>query len=834
MIFKYKHEKNEKLVTYYLKLNQTLGENISVKAYYYDAGTLVPVDIIKTGRSGIYFCDFYKEIGEYYIEIQSEKYKNLEFDLYVPANIASVSINNYKISDYINNLRLGIGEDYSFDVICNDTATYGTKMTVKLYSSYVINVTYDSIEKTIMIPNDKRLFGAILELSFETLDGNDYRMYQFEIVSPYTVEAKITNDQVKVTFKDVFEKTVSSDDIYSDITYYYYLNGTRYSIEAAGTQCDLIDIPHFEQSILINVVVDYKNSQLDNYTTDLSYSVNNVYGLSQTLSSSGVNKWVINAQNDKTTVSNTLTVPSKIKAVNILGKAGTIYSDYKISVQSRTVPLTINLNNFNFSASNSYAIYASGTCEVIINVYGSCTIATTAEGYDCIRVYNLTISKGTLKVKGSNRKTTSATVSAGKGINVDNLLTVDNCNLTVTGGNGVVSSSTRNGYAGVNGGTAVSAKSLLVKSSTLTFTGGNGSNGHNGSAGGAGSSGSTSSVSGKPGSNGGNGGKGGNGGLALNINTLQTWSNSRATLIGGTGGNGGNGGAGGNGGNGYNSGNGGAGGTGGNGGMEGTAGKACNISMSYSNVTIKDGTAGRRGNGGNGGTGGAGGSKSSTGGIGGVGGTGGSGYFGGNGGNGGNGGDSNDAWGSGGGGRGGAGGYGYYQGGNGGKGGNGGAGANGGNGGNGGNGATIGGKGGDGGNGGDGHNDTSVSGGCDHGGNGGNGGKGGYSQATGLYANPGNGGDGGDGGDPGSNGKGFNGGKGGNGYIGGDGGDGSDGGGLIADGGDGGDGGHGCIGGGSGGKGGAAGDKATIGSNGTPGDPGQTDLNPQTYDPDAA
>lgn len=106
MIFKYKHEKNEKLVTYYLKLNQTLGENISVKAYYYDAGTLVPVDIIKTGRSGIYFCDFYKEIGEYYIEIQSEKYKNLEFDLYVPANIASVSINNYKISDYINNLRL--------------------------------------------------------------------------------------------------------------------------------------------------------------------------------------------------------------------------------------------------------------------------------------------------------------------------------------------------------------------------------------------------------------------------------------------------------------------------------------------------------------------------------------------------------------------------------------------------------------------------------------------------------------------------------------------------------------------------------------------------------
>ena len=533
-------------------------------------------------------------------------------------NIASVSINNYKISDYINNLRLGIGEDYSFDVICNDTATYGTKMTVKLYSSYVINVTYDSIEKTIMIPNDKRLFGAILELSFETLDGNDYRMYQFEIVSPYTVDAEIVNDQVKVTFKDVFEKIISSDDIYSDITYYYYLNGNRYSIEGTGTQCDLISVPHFEQSILINVIVDYKNSQLDNYTTELSYSVNNVYGLSQTLSSSGVNKWVINAQNDKTTVSNTLTVPSKIKAVNILGKAGTTYSDYKISVQSRTVPLTINLNNFNFSASNSYAIYASGTCEVIINVYGLCTIATTAEGYDCIRVYNLTISKGTLKVKGSNRKTTSATVSAGKGINVDNLLTVDNCNLTVTGGNGVVSSSTRNGYAGVNGGTAVSAKSLLVKSSTLTFTGGNGSNGHNGSAGGAGSSGSTSSVSGKPGSNGGNGGKGGNGGLALNINTLQTWSNSRATLIGGTGGNGGNGGAGGNGGNGYNSGNGGAGGTGGNGGMEGIAGKACNISMSYSNVTIKDGTAGRRGNGGNGGTGGAGGSKSSTGGIGGV------------------------------------------------------------------------------------------------------------------------------------------------------------------------------------------------------------------------
>ena len=787
LIFKYDYTKKENRVTYYLKLNQTLGENISVKAYYYDkSGNIVSVDMIKTGRTGVYFCDFYKEIKTYYIEVQSEKYKNLEFDLYVPANIASVSINNYKISDYINNLRLGIGEGYSFNVICNDTATYGTKMNLKLYSDYTINVTYSSTGKTLTVPNDKRLFGAILELSFETLDGNDYRMYQFQIVSPYTVETKIANDQVEVTFKDVFGKDVSNNGIYSDINYYYYLNGTRYSIEGSGIQCDLVSIPHFQQAMTIDIVVDYQNSQLDNYTTNLSYSVNNVYGLSQNPSSSGVNKWVINAQNDKTSINSTLAIPSNIKTVNILGKAGTTYLGFNILINSRKLPLTVNLNNFNFSTSNSCAIYASSTSEIILNIYGSCAIATTAEDKDCINVYNLTISGGTLRVTGSNCKTTTTTVTAGKGIYVTNKLTINNCNLTVNGGNGVVSSNISNGYAGANGGVAVYVSSLVVRSSTLTFTGGNGCNGHNGSIGLSGSVGTSSSTSGKAGSNGGAGGNGGNGGRALYVSTIQTWSNNRATLTGGNGGNGGSGGNGGNGGNGINSGNGGNGGNGGTSGDAGSAGSACNLSISYSNVTLKNGTAGQGGNGGNGGNGGAGGTSA-------------------------------EAWKSGVGGRGGNGGYGYNKGGVGGRGGDGGRGAAGGNGGNGGNGYT-GGIGGNGGNGGNGHDDTSVSGGCDHGGNGGNGGRGGKSSSTGKYERPGNGGNGGKGGDPGSNGKGFNGGTGGKGYIGGNGGDGSQGA-PLNDGGDGGNGGDGY--GGSAGVGGTRGERgswpARAGDDGKPG-----------------
>ena len=117
---------------------------------------------------------------------------------------------------------------------------------------------------------------------------------------------------------------------------------------------------------------------------------------------------------------------------------------FNILIEYRTIPLIVNLNNFNFSTSSSYAISPDPneqrtiTSEMIINIYGSCAIATTAEDKDCINVYNLTISGGTLRVTGSNRKTTTTTVTAGKGIYVTNKLTINNCNLIVKGGNGVV------------------------------------------------------------------------------------------------------------------------------------------------------------------------------------------------------------------------------------------------------------------------------------------------------------------------------------------------------------------------------------------------------------
>lgn len=129
----------------------------------------------------------------------------------------------------------------------------------------------------------------------------------------------------------------------------------------------------------IYVDVNYQKDKLNNNTLKLGYSVNDVYGLSLNPSRGGVNKWGINAQKDKTSINNKLTIPGSIKTINISGKAGTTYLAFKILIRSRRIPLTINLNNFNFTASDSYAICAGSTSEIIINVYGSCVIATTAE-----------------------------------------------------------------------------------------------------------------------------------------------------------------------------------------------------------------------------------------------------------------------------------------------------------------------------------------------------------------------------------------------------------------------------------------------------------------------
>ena len=347
--------------------------------------------------------------------------------------------------------------------------------------------------------------------------------------------------------------------------------------------------------------------------------------------------------------------------------------------------------------------------------------------------------------------------------------------------------------------------------------------------------------------NGQDGGKGGNGGIALFLSyehSINVSEISNIKLVGGDGGDGGDGHNGKNGGEqlwlepGANP-NANKGGRGGDGGDGGIGGSGCNMSLSFSNITIIDG---QYGNGGDGGNGGIGGIFLDTNqrrgyGNGGAGGTGGYGYIGGNGGNGGLSGEANnDKLGPSYGGAGGNGGEGIYEGGHGGVGGNGqttyeyGPGGYGGRGGDGGDGGSYGGDGGTGGNGGNGLSAEmpGVLTGIGTGGRGGQGGNGGDGSIK-----DGNGGDGGNGGIGGTGYNGGNGGAGGNGFIGGEGGDGGNGGKGYDDtssGGkptEGGDGGHGGKGGysygencyekpGNGGNGGDGGNPGAIGG-GCPG-----------------
>lgn len=658
VVYTFNYNKKETQTRYYLKTNEQLGENVDVSMYYFDAeNRLQSITLTKMGEVGNYRCNLVKSISNYYIVIQSEHYKVFEMDLYVPAHIEDILINGVSIYMYINSLYLGVGETYNFSVVCNSNATYGAKMRV-----VTGNVTCTG--NSVTLPNELSLLNSFVELAFETLDDNDYRMYLFEITHPYVVSSYISNDVMYVLFKDLYSNTISQTGC-TQIEYYYNLDGKRYSLGYSGQSMDLASIPN------IDALYIYADIYYDNGTKDKvqCYYSEKTYGITENVNLTGKKRLLIDAKNSGTTIDITLKIPTNITTVNIRGSANKVFNSYAISIDSRSTALTINLYDFNFTAKNSRAIYMLGTGRLYLNIYGtSSTIRTTYWGANAIEVPNLTIngktaSSSTFYVYGGNNYTYYSAKTAGTAIKVTTNLTVNACKLYAYGGKGELNNSySYSGYHGAHGGIAVQTNTLTITGGSKAYLyGGNGSYGLTGATGasrskaanGINGSGYTISAAhgkdGETGGHGGNGGNGGNGGLALSVTSVSGCSTENLFLFGGNGGSGGAGGNGGRGGEGGNGaptrdrkddndagtgGRGGNGGNGGDGGKFGLGGNACNLSSISATITLGIcGIGGRGGNGGEGGAGGKGGDDTqwigaeASGGDGGDGGNGGNGYF---------------------------------------------------------------------------------------------------------------------------------------------------------------------------------------------------------------
>ena len=495
-----------------------------------------------------------------------------------------------------------------------------------------------------------------------------------------------------------------------------------------------------------------------------------------------------------------ITIPSHIQMMVITGENDR-KANMNFLIAERQTPLRIVFVNFNWDYKEEGISY-SGNERIILDINGHCEMRGT------YNLYSTAINIPVLTILGNQSNDVFILrAAAGK----DAPLVLNEVN-------------------GSTGGFGIRTTNIILDIKSLEIYAG------------AGGLGCTLSMNESGTGNGQDGGNGGNGGIALFLSYEQSINVSEISnikLVGGDGGDGGDGYKGKNGGeqlwlgSGANP-NANTGGRGGNGGDGGVGGRGCNMSLSFSNITIIDGQYGDGGDGGDGGIGGifVSSNQKRSYGNGGAGGNGGYGYYGGDGGNGGLSGEANhDQLGPSYGGAGGNGGDGVYKGGLGGIGGNGqttyeyGPGGYGGRGGDGGDGGSYGGDGGDGGNGGNGLSAKlpGVLTGIGTGGRGGNGGNGGDGSIK-----DGNGGDGGNGGNGGTGYNGGNGGAGGNGYKGGYGGDGGNGGKGYDDTSSdakptkGGDGGHGGKGGycydlgryqipGDGGDGGDGGDPGTIG-----------------------
>ncbi len=384
----------------------------------------------------------------------------------------------------------------------------------------------------------------------------------------------------------------------------YKLNQTyNYDTEIGGM------VAHTESSVIENcyangnISATFEDSNpllradvvtLNSVPTELNYT--NAHG-------QGV---IIDLTNHATNINKTMTIGGDVSAVQIKGKAGTVYTGFNIVISEHSnFSLYMELENVEMQGNS-----ASGT---IVSTSGR-------------KIY--LFSGGT-----SN----SISSTAGSAINATqtSLCILGSADLTIRGADGqegkTGSSSTqintkgKAGGKGSNGQIAIVADNIVVNTTkSVTICGGDGGNGGDGGSSGQGTTGSAGlnqvgGTAGGTGCSGMNGGNGGTGATAIKANKL-TIINGNTHLQGGTGGNGGKGGNGGQGGTGGdvqagvigsaaagNGGNGGTGGAGGTGGNGGTAVQCTTVNVTDSNVVFENGIGGAGGVGGKGGKGGTGG-----------------------------------------------------------------------------------------------------------------------------------------------------------------------------------------------------------------------------------
>ena len=272
---------------------------------------------------------------------------------------------------------------------------------------------------------------------------------------------------------------------------------------------------------------------------------------------------------------NNIDISNETKEIIFIGDASKVYTNFRMHICSfaQNQKLILRFVNFKFITNESAAIglYNDKGVSLTIDFKGGCSIGSSYSGGSIIALPN-----NSLEITGSG-------------------------NLTLTAGNGA--NATSPGDTGVNGGIAISAKTLVVNTSgSLHVYGGNGGNGA------AGANATTEGASG------GNGGNGGNGGIPVNCTVINAIQFNSCSFVCGNGGNGGAGGAGATGligvmglSSGYR--DGGAGGAGGNGGNGGHAGYSSQLItlLKQTYIVLDLGIGGDGGAGGNGGKGGDGG-----------------------------------------------------------------------------------------------------------------------------------------------------------------------------------------------------------------------------------
>lgn len=478
------------------------------------------------------------------------------------------------------------------EVYVNNIFTY--------YNNVILTAYYEPSKYTITLNNGNSNETVIIEYG-ETVDLDTPYKQGYNFLGWYDSPTG-GNQIIDASGKCVWQRTNEVEALYarfSPITYtitYSTARGTfdgtaptTFTVESPITTANIPEIKEF------GYVFDYWKYGGKSFTT--------TYGIYSNITLTA--KWL----GTKTTVTSSTTrtinyeysivdmssasyngtysykIASNVKSVVFIGSTSKIFTDMKISVNSRNTALLMGFNNMKFYPKNGSgfdAIYSPYGCELYVSYKGTNRItgARGADGADGAAV----TTAGAIGKNGSNGQ------SGGNGINawkVNLAQFDDNSFITITGGRGGDGGDGSNGQAGANGTRPPNGSIFAPHKGENGYKGGNGGRGGNGGNGGYAikvyantylktDKEDTYKLIGGRGGNGGRGGKGGAGGAGANDSSANPF-----TGVGdpGNGGNGGNGGRGGNGGNGslatnalYVYGTGGAGGTRGAGGKGGAAG----------------------------------------------------------------------------------------------------------------------------------------------------------------------------------------------------------------------------------------------------------------------